>query len=447
MQDVKELIEQMEPAPDERGDWNAVVREAGRHRRPVLLRSIAGIAVAAAALFALVLAQPWQGDSPTFLERALAAVDDGPVLHVVLRGEWGGTLVDLETGDREPVYGENEIWYDFERDRMHSVTRLGGVVEYEELSEPREPVADVAALGREYRQSLENGTARIAGEGSVDGEPVAWIVIRDENLPDSADGKLHRWAEEIAVSRESYEPVALRQTRDGAPGPGTLQRVQELEMLPSGQGDFSASKDLDPNGMVFMEGREPISFEEAADVLGDTPLWLGREHDGLPLAAAFRTSRKMGRQEPIRITGELEQKALACSKFRGEAAGSCFRALGRHPLEVRPDGVFTRGETVWEREDVGLQFFYGTVGDEPSTYRQEDDVPLIDRPYVTIGESTHLSPLRRGVSRYVPPQGSLFIAAGGHMGAVAVDGVYVSIQASSEELMLSAARALRAMPS
>jgi hypothetical protein len=435
MHDLKDVIERIEPTTGERGDWDAVVRDAGVRRRPGFLRPLTGLAVAAAALFALALFQPWESESPTFLERALAAIDDGPVLHVVLRGEWGGTLVDLKTGDREPVYGESEIWYDFERDRMHSLTRLGGVVEYEELSEPREPAADVAALGREYRQALENGSARIAGEGSVDGEPVAWIVIRDENLPDSADGKLHRWAEEIAVSGESYEPVALRQTRDGVPGPGTLARVQELEMLPSGQGDFSASKDLDPNGMVFIEGREPISLEEAADVLGDTPLWLGREHDGLPLAATFRTSRKMGRQ-----------RALECSKLRGEAAGRCMRALGRHPLEIRPDGVFTRGETAWEREDVGLRLFYGTVGDEPSTYRQEDDVPLIDRPYVTVSESTNLSPLRRGVSRYVPPEGSLFIAAGGHMGALAVDGVYVSIEASSEKLMLSAARALQPMP-
>jgi hypothetical protein len=442
MQDLKNVIERIEAVPSARGDWEAVLRDSHVRRRPVL-RSLAAVGVAAAAVFALALFQPWESEGPTFLERALAVVDDGPVLHVVLRGEWGGTLVDLETGEREPVYGEHEIWYDFERNRMHSLTRLGGVVEYEELSEPREPAADVAALGREYRRALEDGTARIAGEGSVDGEPVTWIVIRDENLPDSADGKLHRWAEEVGVSRKSYEPVALRQTRDGVPGPGTLSRVQDLETLPSGEGDFSASEDLDPNGMVFMEGREPIPFERAADMLGETPLWLGREHDGLPLAATFRTLRKMGRQEPIRVTGELEQRALECSKLRGEAAGECMRALGHHPLEIRPDGVFTRGETVWEREEVGLQLFYGTVGDEPSTFRQEDDVPLTGGPYVTITESTHRSPLRRGVSRYVPPEGSLFIAAGGHMGMLAVDGVYVAIQAPSEKLMLAAARELR----
>jgi hypothetical protein len=445
MQELKNVIERIESVPDARGDWEAVLRDAHVRRGPAL-RSLAAAAVVSTGLFVLALFQPWESEGPTFLERALAVVDDGPVLHVVLRGEWGGTLVDLETGDREPVYGESEIWYDFERNRMHSLTRLGGVVEFEELSLPREPGAVVAALGREYRQALENGTARIAGEDSIDGEPVAWIVIRDENLPDSADGKLHRFAEEIAVSRQTYEPVALRQTRDGVPGPGTLSRVQDLETLASGEGDFSASKDLDPRGMVFMEGRDPIPFERAADVLGETPLWLGREHDGLPLAATFRTWRKMGRQEPIRITGELEQRALECTKLRGEAAGRCVRALGRHPLEIRPDGVFTRGETVWEREDVGLQFFYGTVGDEPSTYRQEDDVPLTDGPYVTITEGTHRSPLRRGVSRYVPPEGSLFIAAGGHMGMLVVDGVYVAIQASSEKLMIQAARALEPMP-
>jgi hypothetical protein len=445
MQDMKELLERMEPLPAERGDWEAVLRDGGARQRP-LLRPLAGVAVAAAAVFALVLFQPWESESPTFLERALAAVGEGPVLHVVLRGEWGGTLVDLETGERKPVYGENEIWYDFERGLMHSATKLGGVIEYEELSHPREPAGHVAALGRGYREALENGTARIAGEGSVDGEPVVWIVIHSEDLPDSADGKLHRWAEEIGVSRRTYEPVALRQTRDGEPGRGTLQRVRDLEMLASGEGDFSVSEQLDPNGMVFMESRDPIPFERAADVLGDTPLWLGPEHEGLPLAATFRTLRKMGRQEPIRITGELERKALECTKLGRQAAGECMRGLGVHPLEVRPEGVFTRAETVWKRQDVGLQLFYGTVGDEPSTFRREEDVPLIEQPYVRISESTHLAPLRRGVSRYAPPDGSLYIPAGGYMGALAVDGVYVSIEASSEKLMLEAARALEPMP-
>src|SRR5687767_12240358 len=147
MQDVKELIERMEPAPGARGDWDAVVRDAGVRRRRALLRPLAGLAVAAAALFALALFQPWEGESPTVLERALAAVDDGPVLHVVLRGEWGGTLVSLSTPDRQPVHGENEVWYDSERGLVHMISRLGGVIQHEEVYEPKKPPAELVALG------------------------------------------------------------------------------------------------------------------------------------------------------------------------------------------------------------------------------------------------------------------------------------------------------------
>jgi hypothetical protein len=447
MQDLKDVIEQMEPTPEEHGDWDAVLRDAVTRRRPALLRPLAGLAVAAAAVFGLALFQPWEGESPTFLERALAAVGDGPVLHVVLRGEWGGTLVDLESGAREPVYGENEVWYDFDRDLMHAVTKLGGVAESEELYEPREPAPDLRALGQEYRQALEQGTARIIDEGSLDGERVVWILIRSENLPDVADGKRHGWAEEIAVSRETFEPVALRQTRDGEPGRGTLQRVHQLEMLPVDQADFTVDEENSLDGRVFMEGREPIDLVQAKEALGRTPLWLGAEHHALRLAATFRTTRKTGRQPVIELTGEEEREAQRCFGLGPEKGRPCFRALGRHPLERRPDGVFTRGPTVWGLEKTGVELFYGTAGDEPSTFRTEDDVPLLDRPHVSVSQTTERSPFfRLGPGRYSPPDGSVLLHAGGRVGFLDVDGVYVAIEASSEQLILSAARALEPMP-
>src|SRR5918999_6159900 len=134
MQDVKDVVERIEPAPAERGDWDAVVRDA-RRRRPIVVGSLAGIATAAAVLFALVLFQPWSSDRRTFLERALAAVDDGPVIHAVLRGDWGGTNVNLETGERTPVHGENEIWYDRQRKLIRLVSRLGETVTHDRIYE------------------------------------------------------------------------------------------------------------------------------------------------------------------------------------------------------------------------------------------------------------------------------------------------------------------------
>lgn len=48
--------------------------------------------------------------------------------------------------------------------------------------------------------------------------------------------------------------------------------------------------------------------------------------------------------------------------------------------------------------------------------------------------------------RYVPPEGSILIEASGRTGFLSVDGLYVSIEAPSEELVLTAARALEPMP-
>jgi hypothetical protein len=443
MRDVTDALDRMQPKPEARGDWNAVLQDARVRHPPALVRPLAGVALTVAALFALALSQPWEGESPTVLERALAAVDDGPVLHAVLRGEWGGTLVDLETGSRRPVHGENEVWYDPDRNLVHQISRLGGVIEHELVYKPKEPPPDLIALTQEYRQALDSGKARLAGEGVVDGIEAYWITIQRRMDLDVADGKLHEWAQQIAVSRETYKPVALRDTRDGKPGPLTGRRVLELEMLPAGQGDFTAPEGEALEGRVFKEGREAIPLEQARETLGHTPLWLGREHEGLSLAEAFRTTRAIGGQRETRVEGPVAREAERCSELRGEAGAHCFRALDYpKPLAVRPGGVFTYGPTVWDTEQTGVQLFYGSLGDDPSTYR-EDVVPRYDEPYVAITQTTERSPFERGAGRYVPPEGSVFIAAGGRTGFLRVSDLYVTIEASTEELILPAARALQ----
>jgi hypothetical protein len=89
--------------------------------------------------------------------------------------------------------------------------------------------------------------------------------------------------------------------------------------------------------------------------------------------------------------------------------------------------------------------FYGSVGDDPSTYRK-DVVPRYDQPYVAITQTTQRARFQRGVGRYVPPEGSIFIAAGGRTAFLRVGDLYVTIEASTEELILPAARALEPMP-
>jgi hypothetical protein len=442
---IAELLDELTPSYDDRhGDWERVAAAARpTHRSPLpfsrrLRLSVLVAAIGAAA--ALVLAWPFGSERGSVLDHALAAVGDGPILHVVLRGEWGGTLVDLNSADRRAVYGDTEVWYDTEHGRAHSIARLGGVVQDEELYEPKKPAAELAALGREYRQALDSGTARITGEDTIDGEPVVWVTIHSELLPDVADGKDHEWAQQVAVSKRTFKAVALRETRDGQPGPGTQQRVLELELLARGDGDFTTSRPS-REGTAFKQGREPITLEQAPAVLGRTPLWLGRSHAGLPLTRVYRETTSVGHQHRVRVTGRVAAAAIKCSEQRRGA--DCFRALGlTSSVEVRPDGVFTfEGPIDWSDEQNGVVFYYGTVGDDPSTSR-EDSIPLFDKPYLSVTETTQASPFRRGAGSYVPPEGSVFITTGARTGFLQRDGIQISIDAGSESAVLAAARAL-----
>jgi hypothetical protein len=448
---IAELLDELTPSyADRQGDWGRVAKSArGRRDRrstPWWLARLGLVAAAVAAGAALVLAWPFQAEQGGVLDRALAAIGDGPVLHVVLRGEWGGTLVDLNSRKRSPVHGENEVWYDAARGLVHSVSRLGGAIQDEELYEPKQPPADLAALGREYKQALESGTARVSAEATIDGERVLWVTIHRELLPDVADGKDHEWAQQVAISRRTFKPVALRETRDGEPGPGTGQRVLQLEFLPAGAGDFSAPKDRSLDETTFKQRREPIGLEQARATLGRTPLWLGREYRGLRLAQVYRETTSTGRLRRVRVTGSAAEAATRCSKLRGEKASQCFRALGLHPIEVRPDGVFTERPIVWTGEQSALVLFYGTVEGDPGAAHQ-DAMPLFDRrPHLTVTETTQPSSFGLGVGSYAPPEGSVFVAAGGRSGVLQLDGIHVTIEASDEASVLGAASALESLP-
>jgi hypothetical protein len=441
---IGDLLDGLTPRYDDRGgDWERVAVDAGRGRvRPARLALVAA-AVAFAVVFAL--AWPFRAQQGPLLERALAAVGDGPIVHVVLRGDWGGTLVDLRSGERTPVYGENEYWWNSEHPRIHFISRLGGVVQYDDLSIPREPPAEIVALGRDYRKALEDGTARVADEGSIDGEPVAWVTIRSRLLPDVADGKDHEWAQQVAVSRRTFKVVALREARDGEPIPISRERVLEAEFLPKGSGNFARPAQPSLEGRGFSQGRRPLPLEQASSLLGREPLWLGREYHGLALAQVLRETTQSGKRPEIRVTGPRAAAAIECNKLRAPAARTCFRSHGFREVIVRPDGVFVSGRFVWDDEQNDVVLFYGTLGDDKSTFRK-DSIPLYDLPNVTLTEGTRASRFRRIVGSYVPPAGTVFIAVGGTKGVLHVGGLHVTIDASGEQGILAAARALKAMP-
>jgi hypothetical protein len=445
MRDLNDAVERLEPMPDEPGDWHAVARDA-RRRRPVLLGSVAGVAVAAAALFALVLFEPWATERRTFLERALAAVDDGPVIHAVLRGDWGGTDVDLTTGARTPVHGENEIWYDRQRGLIRTVSRLGETVIHDSVYE-KDASPELVALARDYKAALESGSARTTGQDVIDGQPVTWVVVEARRLP-HGDGKLREWTQQVAVSNETFKPVATQDfVDDGKAGRGSLQRVLEVEALPAAAVEFAS-----PSSGVegpFTGGEDPITREAVADVLGRAGVWLGEEHSGLRLARVSETFVRQGKQSERALTGPEAEDAKECAGAmrRGERLESeaCLRMRDRrHGFSIRGDTVYQHGPVVWGEKERGVSFFYGTLGDDPSTYRMPR-VPVRSEPYVKLSITTEIPKMVVG-GAYFPDEGTLFIAAGNRQGNLSYDGLYVVIQGSSPELILSAARALEPMP-
>jgi hypothetical protein len=397
MKDVQETLDRLVPEPARFSDWDAVRRDARSKRRPLVLQ-VAGatIVVALAALFVVA---PWKGSERVgILDRALAAVGDGPILHVVLRGDWGGTQVDMETGARTPVYGERELWYDAKRNLVHEISRFGGVVEREEVYNPKEPSTELASLSREYRQALKDGTARVTGSDVVDGIPVYWITVRRVLLPDVADQRSHEFAQRVAISRETFKPVATRDTRDGKAIQGGSQRVLRLETMPLAAADFTAASNSSMAERAMMFGSTPAPFESAAKILGRTPYWLGAEFSNLPLTQT--------------------QRARSAISPPGE------RRLGP--------------------EQTGLVFFYGKLGDDPSSFGK-DMMPLWTEPHVQITQTTSRELLARGGPlKYLPPEGSVVLMPG-PSGYLVRDGVYISILAQNDELILSAARALRPM--
>jgi hypothetical protein len=391
--DVKHTLERLTPETDRLPHWDAVLQDARPSRarwaapRLTALGAVLGLAV-------LLAIAPWRGgERAGVLELALAAVGEGPVTHVVLRTEWGGTLVNLETGKRTPLYGEQEYWFDPERG-IAQVNRFGATVQHRHVAPPANVEKPIGILASGYREALESGRARLAGPGVVDGIPVHWIQVRREVLPDVADGKDHVWAQEVAVARDTYEPVYVRETRDGKPGPFTGARVLVAERLPAGSGDFTPTPRVPGPAISFGISPEPISPEAAQSILGGRAAWLGHAFADIALAKIGQLTMRSGYS----------------------------RETGRWADEVR-----------------GVHLTYGSL----TTLNEPDG----SKPFITIEQAPrrHVA-LERGIGPYKVPAGHVALTPGGHA-FLYYQGTYVAIRAfdgrPSEQLALAAARALR----
>jgi hypothetical protein len=385
--EVREAIDRVVPTyPGRNGDWRGVVDAARSQDAPRRRSWSLPALVAVAATGALLLFWPGGGSGDRVLERALASVDGGPVIHLVLRSG-SQEFYDLEQRRLRRIPVERELWFDPQRG-LHDVERVAGRVVKDVLypAGPPELERQFLGLAAVYRQALRDKDASVGERSSLDGRPVYWITFNvrypDVGIP-TYDAE-HR----VAVDAETFVPRAWHAPAFSRQAQGRDDRVLRWETLPGGRGDFTAATTEDSDGgtrswfgITRVGNRSPA---ETRDVLGKPALWLGAEFAGLPLAFIRELRYETGVNGP--------------------------------PSESLP----------------GLEHCYGSG--EPCA--------------ITITESTrpHAMAGRGHGWAVVPPPGNLALTEDGRHGWLVHDGLYVTFAARSREEVVAAAEQLAAIP-
>ena len=297
------------PADVEPDAWDEVLRRAAvqpaRRRRG--RRALAVALATVGAVCAAVLIDPFGGgDRGGVLDRALAAVGDGPVLRVVSETQIGGTLVELDGDRRTEIRATREVLFDPERG-MRWTVRLRGVVleDYGVRPGKRLGYAGEAlqAFTRDYREALRSGRAHVLGEEEVDGNPVYWIrVPLGPKSPKSRTPcRPYRFCQDVAISRETYEPLYLSITPPGY-RPRVLDRILTIESLPAGSGDIPGKATAILPGFRFLPQHHHIDRAEAERILGAELAWPGRGLAGLTLERIDAVGIR-----PYRFTKEMRR--------------------------------------------------------------------------------------------------------------------------------------------
>jgi hypothetical protein len=202
-----EVLEALREQPELLAIADAVTETQRRprpSRRRMLSRSAALVAVGVVVLVAVLL-WPSGSERNPILDRALAAIGNGPVVHLTVQVPTGQELVNLETGRTTVPTVEFESWSDRSLKRFHLLMRqdgrvLGEVLYPQDRTEGMHleaPDAAYAAFWSGYRQALASGDAKIVGEGTLYGHPVYWLRFDSPR-------------NDVAVDRQTYKPVAFR---------------------------------------------------------------------------------------------------------------------------------------------------------------------------------------------------------------------------------------------
>jgi hypothetical protein len=239
---------------------------------------VAAVALAAVAALVVVLVAPWEGRGPSFVDKALAAVGDAPVLHVVVRYSYG-ERVDLHSGHTVPIERDVELWYDGTEHVYRAVTRIDGHV-VSSQSGTGDLGTEPFFLSNLYRQALEDGKVHRVGEAVVLGHRA--IVVEGGRLPRGAmraylDAETYRILrlQFILAGRVAYQMDVLRFETVG----------RQQAHLPKPQpGPVPQQPGVSHSGGLSY-GDESISPAEARKAFAEPAPWPGASVDGHPLSA------------------------------------------------------------------------------------------------------------------------------------------------------------------
>jgi hypothetical protein len=329
-----ELVEMLALEPELLAIADALVQTRPSTRRLPLPRSraVAASTVAAvlvAAAVALLLVSPWQG-SGGLVDRALAAVGDQEVLHVLIeRPARDRSLVDIRTGATIPRHYRTEIWFDAERELKKTVGTVDGTLLDETLetaeggwtqggpiytcawiaahpaeatkarvscnpsmengTTPRKipeqpPTLEQALAGflDRYQSALASGRATQIGTGDLDGRQVVWLRIQApsaEPRPEASPSP--PTTQEVAIDADTYRPVLVRLSNGD-----TAFRVLAAETVPYQPGLFTRPDSVESQGGGNVSPGVVVTTEQATAILGGKLLWLGRDWQGMRLLEA-----------------------------------------------------------------------------------------------------------------------------------------------------------------
>jgi hypothetical protein len=292
-----ELLDLLQDEPELLAVVDAIAATQAPRRRVVSGRFLLAAAAIGVAVLVVVLL-PFELGDAGIEDRALAAVGDGRVVHVVAtRVEPERAIVDLRAGTEIPGAVALESWFDSESRDLRTVTRRDGQTVADTLA--RKGAADgidpvVAGFLRGYRTALERGELEVLRRDRVDGQEVVWVRL---TLPGAR-------RDEIALDADTALPRAFRSV-SARGDPGALWRVQAIDSRARAEPDFRPSALPAGPSAGRIESEREVSLAEANAVLGGAARWPGRAVDGLALTTvrAQAISREFPDGRRLRMSG------------------------------------------------------------------------------------------------------------------------------------------------